>query len=817
MPADAKKHERTNYMTPPSPDRTIKVTDVLLSAEALAAREAALHRQEEVDREREADDLRSHLLSSAEFISRLLAFARKTILPDFAEEDEDKNNTFTHITETKKLSNVEVKSVATTSNNALPSVEDYYVLQKKIAEGGQGILCKARDRILNRMVAMKTLRPELVDNDEIMRSFITEAVITAQLEHPSIVSIYGLLKDDKKGVYLAMQLVHGRDMRALIAEQINNFVRDRHSQHLFDIRLPWCIEMFLKVCDAIAYAHSRGVIHCDLKPENIMFGEYGEVFVMDWGLARCIRDDGGKSIPDTELGHLDGTPRFIPPEAYLCGHRDERTDVYALGLILFELLTLQHAFDGNDVNEVIRQVRENDRRPLKHKFGLKIPSTLCAIINKASAYNPEDRYDSVTDLTRDLQRYLADDTVSAMPVTIWFRGMRWLRRHLRSVIICGMMGWLAAALIGCHAAHNDLLDLHDQTQNGKALEMRAADSHRTHEDLKFAEIDGNVVRNAMYIANRITALETSLRKLAGHTGEILENGSEAVGYLHSSDVVPVMIRSFRDDRWKSAGNGCAYSEAYLSVINPDCVTVTSRSKSETIDEKRLPAFYPVARMMRNLVLASYSGDVISGKENHNLLRIEVPFGKMPISRVRMNLSHSGLNMLYPGGSDSTVAGRGESTLRDLAAQAQNGLMWGSPQLDEARREWMNTCAVPITGPSGKNFGVASFDLIFENLNAVMFNDFDRNTPYLRARYLFTASGQLLTGMIRDKKGEFVVIDEKNAKRIGDEALKRLSASQTRFVNGHQSGKDGRYPVIYHYALIPSIDVYLIDETDPRKY
>jgi serine/threonine protein kinase len=249
-----------------------------------------------------------------------------------------------------------------------------YELGEEIARGGMGVIYRARDKQLNRDLAIKVLRAEHQDNSELLCRFIEEAQIGAQLQHPGIVPVHELGRLPDGRPFLAMKLVQGRNLSELLAA--------RSSPH---DELPQFLKIFEQVCQALAYAHSHGVIHRDLKPSNIMVGAFGEVQVMDWGLAKArgdretLRVRQGRVVvqevdsavqtvrsakPDqaTHISTVIGTPAYMAPEqargqGTLC---DEGSDVFGLGAILCEILTGQPPYNGPTASDVYRQAVEAD-------------------------------------------------------------------------------------------------------------------------------------------------------------------------------------------------------------------------------------------------------------------------------------------------------------------------------------------------------------------------------------------------------------------------------------------------------------------------
>ena len=197
----------------------------------------------------------------------------------------------------------------------LTELDIEYATLEKFAEGGQATISVARDKNLKRIVAVKSLKKNLMNQDNVEESFITEAKVTAQLDHPAIIPIYGLNNDSDDGIHLVMKLVNGKTLREYLRNVILNYRMKGIRSFDEEAALGKRLEIFLHVCDAIAYAHHRNIMHRDLKPENIMLGEYMEVYVMDWGIARKIRTpENSPPLPHD----VSGTPRYFSPEA-LCG------------------------------------------------------------------------------------------------------------------------------------------------------------------------------------------------------------------------------------------------------------------------------------------------------------------------------------------------------------------------------------------------------------------------------------------------------------------------------------------------------------------
>ncbi|MGK0200433.1 MAG: serine/threonine protein kinase, partial [Yoonia sp.] len=282
------------------------------------------------------------------------------------------DTTFRHINETLDETRVAAKR---------------YRSYGQIGKGGRGTVVRCKDTTIGRYVAMKVVRTDKLQDDKDRVRFLEEAQITGQLEHPNIVPIHELGQDEDGNLYFTMKLVKGRSLDELIWENKTGQRANSLTQFL---------SMFLKICDAIAFAHAKGVIHRDLKPANVMIGDFGEVLVMDWGLAKITpgqttevqtkqpmqvnrgtiekgqevdeksEDDSVSSIRsqsrviDTKFGEIQGTPVYMAPEQALGTTNlvDHRSDIYSLGAILYEILTFKRPIESNDLKIVLQQVAD---------------------------------------------------------------------------------------------------------------------------------------------------------------------------------------------------------------------------------------------------------------------------------------------------------------------------------------------------------------------------------------------------------------------------------------------------------------------------
>jgi serine/threonine-protein kinase len=338
-----------------------------------------------------------------------------------------------------------------TINYPLPS-RQRYVLAHLHARGGIGQIWLAHDPQIGRDVALKELRPERAGHEPSTARFLQEARVTGRLEHPGIVPLYELGHRPEDGQpFYVMRFVKGHTL----AQACGDYHRERQAGRGRPLGLRELLAAFLGVCNAVAYAHARGVVHRDLKGQNVVLGDFGEVIVLDWGLAKILGTaDGeatalagaGNTNEGTQQGEVLGTPGYMAPEQAV-GRPDlvdARTDVYALGAILYEVLTGQPAFTGQDTDEVLRRsVQEPPRPPCQ--LVRATPPALQAVCLKALAKDPAARYPTAAALADEVRRWLADEPVAAYRESWAARARRWLGRH-RTLVTAAAAALLVAVL-----------------------------------------------------------------------------------------------------------------------------------------------------------------------------------------------------------------------------------------------------------------------------------------------------------------------------------------------------------------------------------
>lgn len=284
-----------------------------------------------------------------------------------------------------------------------------YKFIRSVGFGGMKAVLLVEDRDTGREVAM-ALIPDFRDRPRRdLARFVGEARIAAMLEHPNIVPVHDIGLDASGAPYFTMKFLRGTMLEKIIRE-----LRSGDAATCGRYTLFRRLQIFIRVCNAIDFAHSHGVCHLDIKPSNINIGDFGEVVVLDWGLARMLDADGLARLDDRRP---KGTPGYIAPE-YLnpasAGQVGVRSDVYSLGGLLYALLTLEAPLAGMSVDEILRHTAAGDvPRPSLAAPGRDIPASLEAVCMKAMARKPESRYASVKELRDEITAYLAGFSTQA--------------------------------------------------------------------------------------------------------------------------------------------------------------------------------------------------------------------------------------------------------------------------------------------------------------------------------------------------------------------------------------------------------------------
>ncbi|MEM9587905.1 MAG: serine/threonine-protein kinase [Planctomycetota bacterium] len=385
------------------------------------------------------------------------------------------------------------------SGSSVGESRSRYERLEELGRGGCGVVDRAVDRQLGREVAVKRF---FGDTDEDKRKetlFLNEAKITSQLQHPGVVPVHEFGCDDQQHYYV-MKLLDGDTLRKHIRGVHAELHAAKKSPTPYQLRLAITplLERFIDVCQAIAYAHSQCVLHRDLKPANVVVGAFGETVVLDWGLARqqdAGNEQGNDPSPNVRLqgpmqaesdGTIAGTPAYMSPEQAqgLLSTMDHRSDIYSLGVVLFEIVAGKHPYQGKNVDQILDAVRSGVR-PALNTTQSSAPRALCAIVDKATRPETDQRYASAQQIADDVRAFIADQPVSVYRENLVDRSIRWCRRNrsMAATIAASIFILLIASIlfgIVIHRAHQDeqLARQAAETAHQNAM-TRLIDAHET--------------------------------------------------------------------------------------------------------------------------------------------------------------------------------------------------------------------------------------------------------------------------------------------------------------------------------------------------
>jgi serine/threonine-protein kinase len=576
-----------------------------------------------------------------------------------------------------------------------------YVLLGRLGAGAMGEVHVARDIALLRKVAFKRMLPEAARSPQIAARFFSEVQVTSQLDHPNVVPIYGLEVSGDGALGYSMKLVQGTTLASLIDEARKQATRDLQGE---PERLAERLEVFLKICDAMAYAHEKRVLHRDLKPENVMVGRYHDVYVMDWGICRVMGEPEDAeeakqavvvstgSEQATRYGALIGTPAYMSPEQAegRNSELDGRSDLYTLGLILHEVVSLRIAVPAATLQACLARAAAGERDPLRHfQPRLHIARELGAIIAKACAKKPADRYAGVAEFAEDLRRYLRGDAVHARPDGPLQALARWLGRHKGA-----MLALLALGIFGGAAA----------TGAEFVLAQRKA-ARTAHRNAVLESLLLTVSRRTNAVDNFFDKYEVALAGLAAHAEEALARPAPK---QHA--------RVYLGADFDKAGAGppdLAPSPFYgrpTSVDHPVFVLAPGVDvNTVNSDLDRLATLKPALVDALLTTIGLMPSQLDAAKLRHLILIDETSVLRAFVALVNgVHISYPGIGG-YPAGYDARK--RPKYTL----AAETHGIRWGNPFPDLKGHGLVLPCSTALWDASGKFLGVAGLEMAFDSL------------------------------------------------------------------------------------------------------
>ena len=600
-----------------------------------------------------------------------------------------------------------------------------YELKEQFSEGAQGVISTAFDKSLKRDIVVKSIKGD--DTEEHAQRaenlFVSEARIMAQLDHPSIVPLYGLLSGEASKLHLAMKHIHGKTLQEYLLDTIDLY--ENEGVDYFDEKrsITTRIEYLIKVCEAIDYAHCKGVIHRDIKSENIMIGNYGEVYVMDWGLACLMRNDkpsSGKKNKKVKKGFV-GTPCYIAPELIMGGTATRQSDIFALGMVFFEIITLQRAVGGQSVKEVLRNVMDQNYCPFKHRFGkIKLSKDLEAIFEKATAPYASQRYKTVSDMAEDLKLYLMHEETIARPDNV-------LRKSIRSMINHKMITSIVILSILLGFASITIYSLYTQNILVKKQKERE-----------------NMLASFQYDVSRKAA---DINEIFGHFKSQLANLAFTAGSLLSKPTVmspPIFDMKYYKQK-STAPLDYVYSPAYDRKIslNYTAFKLDDSVKANNYIIRRIIPIWP------NLIQALFKGDrSLKGKSINQSKEIIMNKG-ITLSWVYIGLENGSM-LCYPGGNiDVKDFDPRKLTWYKNSLKQKHNLVWSEPYISAFNSKLVMTCSRCIFSLPERLRGVAGMDV---NLDYIQKQVFTAGKNSGAKEYLLTKDGRvIISSDFNDKK------------------------------------------------------------------
>ena len=673
----------------------------------------------------------------------------------------------------------------------LADVTGEYRLGKVFAEGGQGIIREGEDLTLRRLVAIKSLKAQ--SDDSFTRGqFLQEARVTAQLSHPAIVPIYSLNSDDKDGLHLVMKLIDGKTLKSYLEQLDHEYRTSGVAQFDEHKSLLYRLEIFLRVCDALEYANSRNIMHCDLKPENILIGEFHETYIMDWGIARLIEEPGYDPEKWVRPNTISGTPRFLSPEAIHGEHTDQRADIYALGLILFEITTLREAYMARTSAEVVSLIREGRIAETRHKYGCKIDPDLKAIIAKATAYDREKRYQTVHELATDLRHYMTGEETTANPYHLLGKLSSFAVRHKRLsltfTVLC-LLGLLLTFGFTCFRITRQINQAHVYNRElGTAMLQSTACADY---------IETNIVRNAQFLST-ITSEYVFLL------------GTDSADEEEGIPDCMLPVTALKTDA-KDPPPSLLYSSVYHRKIDFShfAYKTIHEGPLTEVEQRRLHVLEHLRESIMDVFMSRLPKEVAEASpvEQNEYLRLH----GIPLHLLLFGFP-DGEYVVYPGsGSYAADYDPRKRHWYKTALEGDGGFAWSKPYPgNTAAAGYLLSCNFPMLDTSGNFLGVAGFDL---HLNTIIRdlkehgntgNGVIEKTLVDNTGLILLSTGARFTGAMETNKEDSLTI------RIEDQ---ELFAQIKALKYGTISRDENNRRIIYCVNYLPSQDWYYVEKID----
>lgn len=620
---------------------------------------------------------------------------------------------------------VATESVSEAELAAGRELEEAFELGDALGAGGMGAVVEAKDPRLGRWVAVKVMHADALQNPTLRRRFVIEAQVTAQLEHPHIVPVYGMEQRGGAPAF-AMRRLQGRDLAHLIARR--RAAVEAGGADEGDGGLRDRLEIFLRVCEATAYANARGVIHRDLKPENVMLGAHREVYVVDWGVAKVLgepevargeapvdeapavasedelgaerrRDSSGDPIrvstsAGTRHGQAIGSLMYMPPEQ-MEGDvelHSSASDQFALGMMLQELVTLETPRRDTTTVALMAAALDARRREPIGRDGRRAPAALAAIIARATQKAPADRYPSIDALADDVRRQLLGEPVSVHPEGLARRLWRRLSKRPGMTLAVVMLLLLAGATVSLLSVRRTL-----------AAERRAAE-----ESARLQRLSAAVRTQSQQVNEQLARIRTLVEGLGAATEELLRRPSATTAHRYGAA------------GWL-AGRGPGFErleehERYgMAVTMDQSLYIYAEGSDEAAMEALMVQLDPLHERLRETFLRSAGPGPFSDARMRQLFWEERP--PVHMSYVAFE---SGLMLTFPGYEPFPEGYDHRRRPWYVGASSERrGPTFGAPYPDASNSAVLVPCNRPLHAPDGAFIGVAGADMAMDDVIAAL--------------------------------------------------------------------------------------------------
>ena len=690
-------------------------------------------------------------------------------------------------------SNMNLAELAGASADAIRPLEGRFALVSRLGQGGMGEVFAARDGMLNREVAVKVLSSEA---DVGLARFVREAQVTAQLSHPNVIPVYGLEETDQGSPALTMKLIRGITFAEYIKQCSSvlgslDYDHERHGQ-------SGRIEHFLRVCDAISYSHSRGVIHRDLKPDNLMIGAYGEVYVMDWGIARLLDEPDveaeGRSFEanlgladistineemKTQVGAMMGTPKYMSPEQAVGKDVGPKSDQFSLGMVLFEMLTFTAPREIQNMSDLLDKVPTGARDSFsKAKQNEVVSLALQAIVNRATSKDPLDRYPSVQEFSDDLRRYVHGEEVRARPDNLIRSLWRRVQRHPVTVMSTLLIVISMAAAISTVSLYRGLEAERVSASRGQTLASLVAKVNQ-----RVGEFDSLLFR----VEGLLEGISTSSREQLEH-----------------AQAVPYQIIEPADLIGANAPKDLVEVQRYQQRASFDnCIVVLAPDIELSDVQNQVFQLRGLKYVLRDAALRSARIDASKLEKNQAdaILREGTPIHWAYVGLENGVMINYPANEKYPPDYDPRKRPWYVSNV------SKHGAIWGDIYPDASGTGYLMPCNQPIYDRSGKLLGVAGLDISMDTVIDEM------DIPEIagvKETWLLDDAGRVLVSSEEKGRKSALSMSGNRTKALGALGIPELEAHAKKGTTSGFVVDEGDVLVFARFKALPWVLVARID-------